>query len=151
MMQRLAPRSGQAGFTLIELLIVVAIIGILAAIAVPSYQTYTKKAKFSEVVSSVAPYKLAVEACFQDQGDFTKCGNKANGVPDVTAADAGFVLKNSGAVDTAKFTITMTAAKTGPFDGTETFVLTGTDGAGKAPAVGTPIVWTKACTPADIC
>ncbi|MBX3629987.1 MAG: prepilin-type N-terminal cleavage/methylation domain-containing protein [Nitrosomonas sp.] len=55
----------QKGFTLIELMIVVAIIGILAAIAVPAYQNYTLRARFTEVVNATAPYKTAVEICFQ--------------------------------------------------------------------------------------
>lgn len=50
----------QQGFTLIELMIVVAIIGILAAIALPAYQDYTNRAKVSEIVIAMAPWKTAV-------------------------------------------------------------------------------------------
>ena len=55
----------QSGFTLIELMIVVAIVAILAAIALPAYQSYTKRAKFSEVIAAVGPAKTAVEVCVQ--------------------------------------------------------------------------------------
>jgi type IV pilus assembly protein PilA len=54
------PIKNQQGFTLIELMIVVAIIGILAAVAIPAYKDYTTRAKMSEVLVMMEPAKLAV-------------------------------------------------------------------------------------------
>ena len=60
----------QQGFTLIELMIVVAIIGILAAIAIPAYQDYTIRAQVSEGLNLSGAAKAAVTEYYQDRGDF---------------------------------------------------------------------------------
>jgi len=76
----------QKGFTLIELMIVVAIIGILAAVALPAYQDYTVKAKVGNALSSVGSLKAAVGICVQTEGGvFTNCDTGSNDIPVFTA------------------------------------------------------------------
>jgi type IV pilus assembly protein PilA len=58
-------RRAQAGFTLIELMIVVAIIGILAAVALPAYQDYTKRAKMSEIVLAASACRTTITEVYQ--------------------------------------------------------------------------------------
>ena len=66
----------QKGFTLIELMIVVAIIGILAAIAIPAYSDYTERAKVSELVTLASACKASVSEFYQAQGAFPADNNE---------------------------------------------------------------------------
>lgn len=125
----------QSGFTLIELMIVVAIVAILAAIAMPAYQTYTKRAKFTEVIAATGPVKTAIEVCVQSADDDTTAGNCFSGVGATLAASASVTSIVSG-VSIASETVVATG--TDAVDG-NTYILS----ASGAVSAGAPIIWDK--------
>ena len=72
-----------SGFSLIELMIVVAIIGVLSTVAVPSYSNYVKRSAFARELTLVDQYKKAISLCFQTTGDSVVCRTQgsASGIP----------------------------------------------------------------------
>lgn len=99
--------NAQKGFTLIELMIVVAIIGILAAVAIPQYQNYTVKAKIGNALTAAETLKTEVGLCAQETGALTDCDAGANGI---TANDDFTATKEVASVATENGIISITLA-----------------------------------------
>ena len=105
--------TNQSGFTLIELMIVIAIIGILAAIAIPAYQDYTVRAKVTEGINLAAAAKTAVAETFQSTGAMPSGGNASYGLPTDTSIAGQYVQKVDIVNTPVKGTIQITYASTG--------------------------------------
>ena len=97
-------RKVQQGFTLIELMIVVAIIGILAAVAIPQYQNYMVKSRWAATVTGVGQLKTAIASCLQENNsDLGTCDTEA----DLIAAGTlptGFTMPSLNGVSSLKLT-----------------------------------------------
>jgi len=96
----------QKGFTLIELMIVIAIIGILAAIAIPAYQDYTIRSKVSEGLNLAGAAKLAVAETYDSKGGMPTQGNISYGLPQAASIAGNYVLSVAAAATTGIITIT---------------------------------------------
>ncbi len=141
-------KKQQSGFTLIELMIVVAIIGILASVALPAYQTYTQKARFTEVVLATSPYKTSFEVAAQSGVILADLSN-ANGGTAGTGLPANNVNPVGEVGSIGITTAVITAASIATYgDGTQSFTYILTPN-----GIAAPIQWAVSgtCQAQTIC
>ncbi|MGQ9645218.1 MAG: pilin [Thermodesulfobacteriota bacterium] len=130
-------KRGQKGFTLIELLIVIAIIGILAAIAIPMYRSQTVKAKLTEVTNTASHLASAIAQYYMDEGRFPGAMGTVNeirdslGVAVPTVAEGGKYISSVSIGDgTGVITVTATGTGESTVDGFDLVMTPNTTGSG---------------------
>jgi type IV pilus assembly protein PilA len=139
---RVQMKKSQNGFTLIELMIVVAIVGILAAVALPAYQNYSKKAKFSEVVAAATVVKTAVEICYQTIGSLASCDTAAEVDYTLADASAGQFVASVGITATTAAVVATAVSTNGLSSATVTLTPTPSDGG---------LTWASTCSVSALC
>ncbi|HGI8344531.1 TPA: pilin [Neisseria meningitidis] len=125
----------QKGFTLIELMIVIAIVGILAAVALPAYQDYTARAQMSEALTLAEGQKSAVVEYYSDNGTFPADNNKAgiaasNTITGKYVSSVAVAAEASGATSIAKITAKMKKTGVNKNIAEKTLVLVGEQNSG---------------------
>lgn len=99
----------QQGFTLIELMIVVAVIGVLSAIAIPAYQNYVKKGALGSALSTATALKTPIETYIAESGSFPSNANLSGAIPAFSLGDIT-LTPGSNQDGTVEVELTSTAA-----------------------------------------
>lgn len=118
-------KTMQKGFTLIELMIVVAIIGILAAVAIPAYQDYTVRAKVTEVISMAAGAKTSISEYYLSEGAMPATSGEAGVSTDTSVSDYVSAISYSSTSST-EASVEYTLANLHPEADTESLIFSGT-------------------------
>lgn|SRR3990167_8052648 len=110
------------GVTILELLMVLAVVGVLAAIAIPAYQNYLQRAYYNKIVTAMTPFKDGITECYETTHSLNKCDGGSNHVPANITTSTGPI----SSIIITNGVITATPIETHGITTTDTYILTPT-------------------------